>query len=294
MSRGGWDEAREDEGERNDPYRPAEDRGPDLTQDRRNVPPPRDPRHATRDRDGREYQVRDSEWQLLDTIGRFRVVSERDLTEPGRESTTRNDLRHLAEARLIDRKTAIVNHQPERLVVLTPAGKDLAERRSRTAGRAQRYYAGFVKPRELAHDAQIYRAYRAEESRLAAEGKRITRVVLDYELKRDYQTFLNRAERPADRTIDADRHAFADERSLPIIDGHLELPDLRLEIERPDGTVETRDIEVVTEHYSRSQLSGKARAGFTLYRPARVSIGGRSGSTRGGTPLDPHTLEWLR
>jgi hypothetical protein len=51
--------------------------------------------------------------------------------------------------------------------------------------------------------------------------------------------------------------AFADAHDLPVIDGHLELPDLRIEYEDADGRIETRDVEVVTEHYSRAQLAGK-------------------------------------
>jgi len=46
--------------------------------------------------------------------------------------------------------------------------------------------------RELAHDASLYEAYRAEEarSRQEHEGAEIRRVVLDGDLKREYQSFL--------------------------------------------------------------------------------------------------------
>ena len=57
--------------------------------------------------------------------------------------------------------------------------------------------------------------------------------VLDYELKRDYQTFLNRADRPADATVDDGMAAFATATGLPIVDG--QLPDLRIEYEAADG-----------------------------------------------------------
>jgi hypothetical protein len=291
MARDGRDDER-DEAARGDHRGP----GPGVT-DREPPAPAREIRQRVRDGRGQEYRVRGSEWQMLETVGSFRVVAERDLDGLGREAAvTRNDVRHLAESRLLERKTAVVNHQPTRLVVLTPAGKDLLDRHreERHGQAAQAYYAGFVKPRELAHDVQCYRAYRAERARLEADGGRVTRVVLDYELKRDYQTFLNRRDRPADATLETDREAFAEAQRLPIIDGHLELPDLRLEVELADGTRDVRDVEVVTEHYSHSQLAGKSQAGFALYRPARVSAFGRGGTTRGGTPHDPHTLEWLR
>jgi hypothetical protein len=246
---------------------------------------------------GRVYRVRHSEWHTLRTVGTFRVVAESDLVrDAGDHKTMRNDLRHLVEEGLLDRKTGMVNHHPTRLITLTAEGKALVDRHRDVTGwgRTQQYHAGLVKPKELAHDVQLYRAYRAEAARIEETGGRVSRVVLDYELKRDYQQFLNRRDRSPEGTFDGDLQAFADARQLPIVDGHLELPDLRLEYETADGRTETRDVEVVTEHYSRSQLAGKARAGFALYRPARVSPFGRGGnSSRGGTPVDPHTLDWL-
>ncbi len=113
------------------------------------------------------------------------------------------------------------------------------------------------------------------------------RVVLDYELKRDYQQYLNRPDRPADATLEQDRRAFAEAHDLLVVRDHLELPDLRIEDETADGRLEHRDVELVTEHYSRGQLAGKAQAGFVMYR----SGGGSSG--RGGSPLDPRHLERL-
>jgi hypothetical protein len=51
-------------------------------------------------------------------------------------------------------------------------------------------------------------------------------------------------------------------------------------------------VELVTEHYSRGRLAGKAAAGFALYRAAGAGRGRGSGSGRaGGTPFDPHHLE---
>jgi hypothetical protein len=290
MSRGHWDDPRADHETTRDSRempRDADTRQPET--------PVRDLRQPVRGgRRETTYYLRESEWRTLDTVGTFRVVSEADVIRAtGDDRVARADLRHLVESGLADRKTAIVNHAPTRLVVLTKEGKALLEHHRESRGRPadQPYYAGFVKPRELAHDVQLYRAYRAERARIEADGGRVIRVVLDYELKRDYQAFLNRRDRPQDATIETDREAFAHARALPIVDGHLELPDLRLEVDRPDGTHETRDIEVVTAHYTRSQIAGKAKAGFALYQATRVSA---TGSTRGGTPFDPHNLEWLR
>jgi hypothetical protein len=209
----------------------------------------------------------------------------------------RNDIRHLVDEGLLERKTAMVNHEPTRLLVLTDEGKSLLQEFTRDPGngrRAQEYHSGLVKPRELAHDVQIYRAYQAERQRIADDGGHVRRVSLDYELKRDYQAFLNRRDKPADASFEEDMLTFAASHDLPVIDGHLELPDLRIEYETADGRIETRDVEVVTEHYSRAQLAGKARAGFTLYRPTPTGLGRTGGSRSGGTPMNPHNLEGLR
>ena len=191
----------------------------------------------------------------------------------------------------------MINHRATSVAVLTPDGKALLEAHQddRSDGRTPRYHAGRVKPRELAHDAQLHRLYQAEAVRLADEGGRVTGVLLDAELKGDYQRFLNRPDREEDATLETDQQAFAADRSLSVVDGHLALPDLRIEYEAEDGRASHRDLELVTEHYSRAQLAGKARAGFAQYR---ASAAGRwhagSGSTEtGGTPFDPHHLERL-
>lgn len=62
--------------------------------------------------------------------------------------------------------------------------------RHRPGGRS--FYAGLVKSRELAHDAQLYHLFEVERAKLEYEGSRVTRVVLDYEFKRDYHAFVHR------------------------------------------------------------------------------------------------------
>jgi hypothetical protein len=64
-------------------------------------------------------------------------------------------------------------------------------RRGRDRGSGQTFYAGIAKPRELAHDAHLYRAYTKAADRLVGQGAHIRRVVLEEALKRDYQQFLH-------------------------------------------------------------------------------------------------------
>jgi hypothetical protein len=102
-------------------------------------------------------------------------------------------------------------------------------------------------------DVQVYHAYERHAERLEARGARIERVILDYELKREYQKWLH--ERDKDRD-DYDRHPdrtaeeireWALEHDLPCFDDEVHFPDLRIEYEL-DDRLEHRNIEVTTEH----------------------------------------------
>jgi hypothetical protein len=77
-------------------------------------------------------------------------------------------------------------------VALTKEGRHLLEsHRDRHGKTGQSFYAGVKRERELEHDVQVYRAFKREAERLEQRGARIDRVVLDYELKREYQTWLH-------------------------------------------------------------------------------------------------------
>ena len=240
--------------------------------------------------DGAAIRLNGNDVRVLAAVGTFRAVPVADLGDD--LAADRGTLRHLRDSGLLEvhavsRDTESAGREAS-VAVLTSTGKALldAHRRPSDASTRQQFHAGLVKPQELAHDASLYRVYRAAEADLAAEGRHVTRVVLDYEIKADYQRFLNRADRPDEATIETDRATFAAARGLSVIDEHLEVPDLRLEFEGPNGERGVRDVELVTEHYSRSQLAGKARAGFAMYRGARAG----GSASRGGTPYDPHRI----
>lgn len=238
---------------------------------------------------GRSYQLRDSEAEVLATIGAFRVVPVEDLRAiASSPDASAHDVRALAAQHLIELRTVEVNERQMFLATLTRRGLDVLEtHRDAGSNRPQSFYAGLVKPRELAHDANLFRVFQAEAARIKREGGRVTRVVLDYELKREYQRFLNRPNRTEADTAANDVNAFAAAARLPIVKGHLELPDLRIEYETPDGRLEFRDVELVSEHYSRAQIAGKASAGFAMYRVGA----GPGGSRHGATPFDPGHLK---
>src|SRR5437660_1512554 len=103
------------------------------------------------------------------------------------------DLARLREQKLIQ-PVGPLFRDGERAVgiTLTKEGRALLEhfQSVRDGQPRQAFYDGVGKPREILHDAQLYRAYEDAAKRLLESGARIQRVVLDAELKREYQRFL--------------------------------------------------------------------------------------------------------
>jgi hypothetical protein len=254
-------------------------------------------RELARDRD-RVYDVDGSEARMLATVGSFRVVAESDLSELRDDSRKpRQSVRHLEEAGLIRRSPLDAN---DRAVVLTERGRDLLEanrsipRDERTHEPRQVFYAGLRKPRELTHDVKVYRAYERAEQRIRDRGGRVRRVVLDYEMKRDYQRFLherNRGKKDCDGRPDREADEivrWAQERQLPYDeDGHVHFPDARVEYEDRDGRSRFEDLEIVTPHYRGTHAGGAAKSGFTCYLSFGSSVGGRGG----GSGWSPKIME---
>src|SRR5712691_7821824 len=245
---------------------------------------PRSPeRQLVHDRD-REYSLRESESRTLSTVGAFRVVSSRDLSDhDGRSADPHSgDLRHLREQGLI--RTIPIEGRKDGSVVLTERGKHLLEshRHVRDRGGRQEFYADLKKPREMEHDAQIYSAYLREAERLQERGARIERVLLDYELKREYQSWLHERDRGRadadgrpDRTED-EIQDWAFDHDLPYFDGHVHFPDLRIECEDIDGRHDHQDVEIVTVHYRGARGTAAARSGFRCVSGSSARTGGRA------------------
>jgi hypothetical protein len=251
-------------------------------------------RRPVRERD-RVYEIDGTESRMLATVGAFRVVAEGDLHD-GRHDA-RKAQRHLEQEGLL-RSSPLSSD--DRAVVLTDRGRDLLEaNRYERAGRSheprQTFWAGLRKPRELTHDTNVYRAYQRAEERLREQGGRVQRVVLDYELKRDYQRFLherNRGKKDCDGRPDREPEEiarWAREHELPYDDGHVRFPDTRIEYEDRDGRSRHEDLEVVTGHYRGAHAGSAARSGFTCYLLIGCSVGGRGG----GRTAHPRIIEEL-
>jgi hypothetical protein len=260
---------------------------------------PRDrERRPVRERD-RVYEINGAESRMLATVGAFRVVSESDLHD-GREDTRRAQ-RHLEHEGLL-RTSALT--ADGRAVVLTNRGRDLLkanrhERQDRSWEPRQAFHAGLRRPRELTHDSNVYRAYLRAEERLREGGCRVDRVVLDYDLKRDYQRFLherNRGRKDCDGRPDREPEEiarWAREHDLPYDDGHVRFPDARIEYEDRDGRSRHEDIEIVTGHYRGAHASAAARSGFSCYRTVGGMFGGCASTGRRGGSRHPRLAEEL-
>ena len=255
-------------------------------------------RRPVRERD-RVYEIRGTESRMLATVGAFRVVAESDLHD-GRGNTC-TGLRHLEREGLV--RTSPLSSD-DRAVVLTDRGRDLLEanrheRHERSWEPRQAFYAGLRKPRELTHDSKVYRAYLRAEQRLREQGGRVDRVVLDYELKRDYQRFLherNRGKKDCDGRPDREPEEiarWAREHDLPYEDGHVHFPDARIEYEDRDGRSRHEDIEVVTGHYRGAHAGAVARSGFSCYRAIGGMFGGCASTGRRGGSRHPRLAEEL-
>lgn len=198
-------------------------------------------REIVRYRD-REYTLRGSESRTLATVGAFRVVSSRDLRDArDRELDPRSsDLRHLRQQGLVH--TMRVPGTREHAIVLTREGRGLLEsHRDRDHDGRQAFYEGLRRERELQHDVQVYRAYEREAERLQKARAGIERVILDYELKSEYQRWLHERDRDGDRydghpdrTRD-EIQEWAYEHELPYFDDEVHFPDLRIEYRDVDG-----------------------------------------------------------
>jgi hypothetical protein len=182
------------------------------------------------------------------------------------------------------------------VVTLTKEGRDLLESRQRDSDSPDRqtFHHGVQRPRELKHDAEVYRAYLEEAERLRDEGANIHRIVLENELKVEYQEFLqerNRDRDDSDGRPDRELHevrTWALKHDLPCDDqGHVQFPDVRIEYDI-DGRDRTLDVEVMTAHYRGAHAAAKSGSGFALYWSGR---GGGSGGRSGGRT--PRIIEEL-
>ena len=234
---------------------------------------------------GREYHLTGDDVRTLATVGAFRVVSAGDLGARSTSWPTRPSraVERLRDDGLVRTMPHVIGKERTTRGDAHRAGTGAAGTTSQAApdDARQAFYAGVSKPRELAHDTRLYPAYVKAVERLEARGAKVRRVVLEEELKSRYQRFLqdgNRGATRQQRTPDAIAartwRQWAREHRLPCENGHVQFPDVRLEIEERDGRRDVEDLEVVTPHYRGAHAAAKARSGFTRSGAVGARLGG--------------------
>lgn len=235
------------------------------------APDAREPQRAdrTRDLDGLSANQRQTLWD----VGRFRIIATADLSAArygSRTSLVERDVKHLVKEGIVEQRTVPVDSKGATLTVLTLTrkGRDIV-RRSMTTESGQAVYHGFVKPREVVHDAALYRMFQAEAGRIERNGGRVRRVVLDYELKKLAYSPLAKASDLPPLAYAERQQEIAQENNLQIVDGRFVLPDVRIEYETADGEERYIDLELATVNYRAAHIRGKAAAGFRVYAQAK-------------------------
>jgi hypothetical protein len=214
----------------------------------------------------RSYLVRDSEMNTLKEIGKFRVILVADLAKfayGGNRERMEKDIRSLARQSLLRDKTLEISQKKTlRVLTLTKTGHRLLKKTNQVAN-DQPIYHGLLKPREIKHDADLYRLYQKEGGRIARGGGRPVRVLLDYELKR----ILNRdlALLGPDKDNPDRKREVAEKHHLQVVNGKIPLPDLRVEYENQELELRHVDLELATRDYRPQAMVVKASAGFLLY-----------------------------
>jgi hypothetical protein len=213
---------------------------------------------------------------MLDTIGRFRVVATRDIAETiygDHHSQLNRDLRFLEEKNVVSVDSVNARRdgrggkvQRIEVVTLTRKGRKLL-RQAADLPKDQKLYDGLVKPREVEHDTQIYRAYLKEAKHIEKNGGVNLRVRLDFELKAKIQQaiYKERKLHPG-RDLNDVKQEVAQQFDLTVANNSIQIPDARIDYDLNQGArTGHQDIEVLTAAYRPGHLHGKMQAGFRLY-----------------------------
>src|SRR5262249_6804849 len=132
------------------------------------------------------YVLRPREIRAMTDIGTFRTVDVQNLAcfAYGGDTRAMNfDLGGLRTRGLVQEKVVLGAHRaPRRVIALTGKVHGIL-RKASGLPRGQVLYHDFVKPREIEHDADLYKVYQRAADEIRAKGGKPLRVRLDFELK---------------------------------------------------------------------------------------------------------------
>ena len=216
----------------------------------------------------RTYPLREREMQALRDIGTFRTVDVQDLARfayAGNDRAMNYDLGELRSHGLVEEKVVVRAHrEPRRVVALTEKGHRIL-RKASGLRKDQAVYHGFVKSREIDHDADLYKVYQEAAEAIRREGGKPVRVRLDFELKAAIQRQRYAARNLSEEDQTKRLAAFAEEYGLRMSGPRIHVPDVQIEYETRDGELERTNLELVSENYRTEGIRSKAESGFALY-----------------------------
>ena len=212
--------------------------------------------------------------EVVELLGQLRVVSYRSVVDAafdGHPHTARRGIGALEEQGLIERRSVRPigskrksNAKSFQALALTEKGAEACERQRREAGEpGGRVWSGFVRPRELAHDAAVSDLVLSVRERVEACGGAVRGVRMEAELK----GALARAEEAAGGDRGARRKArvaAAAALGMSEVDGEIHLPDAVVEVTDDAGRETGIQLEVATGKYSAAQVRAKLQAGMAV------------------------------
>ena len=214
----------------------------------------------------REYSLRDSEVQTLIEIGKFRVVPVDDLAQlryTNDHARMENDVQNLRRQGLLEQHSIEgYDGRSKNILAITRDAHKLLTRQNRIP-EGQAIYHGLAKPKEVRHDADLYRLYHNVAEEIERSGGKVCRVVLDYEIKRELYKKLSQID--PNKNPGYERIRVANEYDLQVVNDKIPVPDLRIEYEDDCRNLERLDLEIATRDYRARGLAEKAKAGFHLF-----------------------------
>ena len=177
----------------------------------------------------------------------------------------------------------------------SPRTASSARHRASSRRSSTRAWRSRAKPRTMRSSLACTRRRR---SACRQRGCRVRRVVMDYELKRDYQRFLQETKSSGRRTARDDRidrrkkiRAWADAHGLPIVAGARAVPGRAGRVRargRPSGSRGSRAGDRPLQQPSDGREAG---VGLQCSPERSEPAADRQARRRGGSPFDPHAAE---
>ncbi len=261
------------------------ERGQRLREEARQRHIERGERAREKDPDRERISFDERKRQAVTDVATYRVVSVRDLVDErfgGNAFAARKGIDSMKRKGLLKEDTVSLKNG-KTFKVLTATDKGLQQARDHSPGSKQRYFAGLVKPKEMRHDAAVYRAARNEIADLERNGAKVKRIRIDHELKSQVAKATERARAKGGReAAQKSKIEAAEALHLPVDQQQkVHYPDAQIEYSDARGDTGRVNVEVTSGNYCGRDIRAKAAASFALH------ANGRAAGRRLASALDP-------